>query len=178
MYTDILQAAHLALAERFSQWVARMDALIAKDPNAAFDRPGSELPGIVAEVADVVSGPPPLVKEDAAGLVARKLFARVYEGGNMRAHVAAYIAAMAALRDAAYPRMAIFTTNWFVNMEDDRKFHREIGEALVRARLLQLPELDTHLAKVGLPAGGFNGSVDNLAKQNAPIFVRPRGDEL
>jgi len=39
------------------------------------------------------------------------------------------------------------TASWLA-MEDERKYNRDVVEALVRARLLALTELDAHLAKV------------------------------
>lgn len=47
------------------------------------------------------------------------------------------------------PRLPAEVTSAWVGAEDERKFGRELVEALLRAQLLSLPELDTYLLKVG-----------------------------
>jgi hypothetical protein len=61
------------------------------------------------------------------------------------------------LRDSACKRMPLELTAMWAGLADERKWRRDAGEALVRARLLSPPDLDAHLAKVlgtGRPGGG------------------------
>lgn len=58
------------------------------------------------------------------------------------------MAALEILRDAALKRLAAEVTGWWAAIVDERKWRRDAGEALVRARMFQAPDLDAHLAKV------------------------------
>lgn len=53
------------------------------------------------------------------------------------------------LREGGCKRLPLEVTGWWAGLPDERlKWRREVGEALARARLLSLPDLDAHLAKV------------------------------
>ena len=65
-----------------------------------------------------------------------------------RLHTGASVAALTILRDAALKRLPAELTVCWIAIVDERKWRRDAGEALVRARLFQLPDLDAHLAKV------------------------------
>ena len=56
------------------------------------------------------------------------------------------------LRDSACKRLPLEATAMWTALPDERKWRRDAGEALLRARLLSLPDLDAHLAKAGQPA--------------------------
>ena len=52
------------------------------------------------------------------------------------------------LREGGCKRLPLEVTGWWAGLPDERlKWRREVGEALARARLLSLPDLDAHLAK-------------------------------
>ena len=68
-----------------------------------------------------------------------------------RLHTGASVAALTILRDSALKRLPAELTALWVAMIDERKWRRDAGEALVRARLFQAPDLDAHLAKVFPP---------------------------
>jgi hypothetical protein len=70
----------------------------------------------------------------------------------VRLHTGASVAALTILRDAALKRLPAELTGWWIAIVDERKWRRDTGEALVRARLFQLPDLDAHLAKVFNPS--------------------------
>lgn len=69
-----------------------------------------------------------------------------------RLHTGASVAALEILRDSGMKRLPVELTGWWVGIQDERKWRRDAGEALVRARMLQAPDLDAHLAKVRSPS--------------------------
>jgi hypothetical protein len=64
-----------------------------------------------------------------------------------RLHTGASAAALGALRDGPLRRLGADCTAWWAGLPDERKWRREAGEALLRARLLHPPELDAHLSQ-------------------------------
>ena len=66
-----------------------------------------------------------------------------------RLHTGASAAALAALRDSGVlRRLGVDATAWWAGLPDERKWRRDAGEALLRARLLHPPDLDAHLSQV------------------------------
>ncbi|KAK9824056.1 hypothetical protein WJX72_007392 [[Myrmecia] bisecta] len=139
---DEAAQAMAALAEKYNAWQLRLDALIANDPQAAFAE-GTELAAVVTEVVDMAAG-----REEGALALARKIFARLFEGPAVRLHISSHMAALVLLKAKLLPRLPVELTTWFVTLTDERKFNCEIGEALLRGGLLHMPELDAYLAKV------------------------------
>ncbi|KAK9916879.1 hypothetical protein WJX75_008268 [Coccomyxa subellipsoidea] len=133
------------LQEKYTLWQQRLDAHVDQDPQAVYrELPREhELLSVVAEIAEIAGG-----REDAVLLLARKIFTRLFEVQNARLHTGASVAALTILRDAALKRLPAELTGWWIAIVDERKWRRDTGEALVRARLFQLPDLDAHLAKV------------------------------
>lgn len=85
------------------------------------------------------------------------------------------MAALTILRDAALKRLPAELTGWWVAIVDERKWRRDTGEALVRARLFQLPDLDAHLAKVSnfSPPRSFPLCLLTLPDhKHAPVLLR------
>ena len=135
-----------------------------------------ELLSVVAEIADIAGG-----REDAAVVLARKLLTRMFEvtgarcgllslfphpvacaessrsqnsrgsSACCRLHTGATAAALEILRDSACKRLPLEVTAMWAALADERKWRRDAGETLLRARLLSLPDLDAHLAKVEMP---------------------------
>lgn len=139
-----LAPPHADLRSRFISWLQRMDIAIAKDPQAALASlsDGSEVKVLVSEIAAIPAS------EATALEVAKNIFAKVYQGAQSRLHVTAYVAALEVLKETAVRRLPVELTAWFAQLPEDGKFHKDVGEALLRGGLLYLPDLDLYLAKV------------------------------
>ncbi|KAK9843414.1 hypothetical protein WJX81_000935 [Elliptochloris bilobata] len=143
---DEAPSALQALQEKYTAWQQRLDAAVAQDPH----KPMSELPAnaelrvLVERIVEVADG-----REEAAGVLARKIFARMYEVSGSLLHTGASATALAALRDSGVlRRLGADATAWWGGLPDERKWRRDAGEALLRARLLHPPDLDAHLSQV------------------------------
>lgn len=147
-----VSASHIQ--ELFHARVQRLDALIAKEPpqTAYVSLPAEhELRSAVAEVhmsALKVSN-----TEDAALAMAQKVFKRLFDKPGSRLHVGANVAILEGLHELS-KRVVKEVTGWLLFSDEDRKFNRDIVEDLVRARLVNMGELDTHLAKLLAGARG------------------------
>jgi CCR4-NOT transcription complex subunit 1 len=132
------------LRSRFISWLQRMDLAISKDRQAQLSQlsDGSEVKVLVNEIAAIPTS------EATALEVAKNIFAKVYQGAGSRLHVTAYCGALEVLRETAVRRLPVELTAWFTQLPEDGKFHKDVGEALLRAGLLYLPDLDIYLAKV------------------------------
>ncbi|KAL4458253.1 hypothetical protein ABPG75_013118 [Micractinium tetrahymenae] len=132
------------LRSRFISWLQRMDLAIAKDPQAplASLSDGSEVKVLVSEIAAIPTN------EATALEVAKNIFAKVYQGTSSRLHVTAYCASLEVLKETAVRRLPVELTAWFAQLPEEGKFHKDVGEALLRGGLLYLPDLDLYLAKV------------------------------
>jgi CCR4-NOT transcription complex subunit 1 len=85
---------------------------------------------------------------EAALAVAQKVFKRLYEGpAGGRLHITTHLALLEHIRDV-HQRLVKELTTWVLYSDEERKLHQEIAEGLVRARLLQLTEFDSHVAKL------------------------------
>ena len=56
-----------------------------------------------------------------------QVFGRLLETAGSRAAVGAYAAALSALAASLAPRLPAELTAWFVRLEDDRKYQRDVG---------------------------------------------------
>lgn len=63
-------------------------------------------------------------------------------------HVQASVAALSLLKARLPGRFPTELTGLWTGLTDDRKWRRDVAEALLRARLLNGPEMDAHLAKI------------------------------
>lgn len=60
----------------------------------------------------------------------------------------ASVAALSLLKARLPGRFPTELTGLWTGLTDDRKWRRDVAEALLRARLLNGPEMDAHLAKI------------------------------
>ena len=63
-------------------------------------------------------------------------------------HVQASVAALSLLKARLPGRFPTELTGLWTGLAEDRKWRRDIAEALLRAKLLNGPEMDAHLSKV------------------------------
>jgi hypothetical protein len=63
-------------------------------------------------------------------------------------HLIASVAALALLMSRLPPRFSTDLTSLWAGLADDRKWRKDIAESMLRAKLLNGPEVDTHLCKV------------------------------
>ena len=63
-------------------------------------------------------------------------------------HVQASVAALSLLKARLPGRFPTELTGLWTGLAEDRKWRRDVAEALLRARLLNGPEMDAHLSKV------------------------------
>ena len=148
-----------ALAPGYAAWAARLDAAAAADASADFWALPSTADLVVAaaEAADLAAA-----REDVGLALARRVFVRMYDGPPSRAAAGACAAALACLRDRAVRRLAADVTAWWAAAPDDRRWRRDAGEALLRARLLQPAAVDGLLTKAlasGRPGGAMEFAV-------------------
>lgn len=81
------------------------------------------------QVAELVGGG--ANRDENAVNIAKKVYAKLYQLTNSRLHVTAYVAALEALQTLT-KRIVVELTAYFVNLEDERKFDRIVGEYLQR----------------------------------------------
>lgn len=91
-------------------------------------------------------------REELSLALGQRLFRALVAGQQTRMHITAYVTALEVLREAAaFRQLPLHITQWFTStlgtMEDDRRWSRAAAEALIRARLLHLPDFDAYLAK-------------------------------
>ena len=67
-----------------------------------------------------------------------------------RLHTGASVAALVLLRDSLCKSMPGELTRMWVNATDERKWHRGAVQALMKANLFSMPDVDTCLAKACL----------------------------
>lgn len=63
-------------------------------------------------------------------------------------HLNASVAALALLMSRLPPRFSTDLTSLWAGLADDRKWRKDIAESMLRVKLLNGPEVDTHLCKV------------------------------
>ncbi len=64
-----------------------------------------------------------------------------------RLHTGASVAALVLLRDSLCKSIPGELTRMWVNATDERKWHRGAVQALMKAKLFSMPDVDTCLAK-------------------------------
>lgn len=62
-------------------------------------------------------------------------------------HTTSSVAAIVLLRSRLPPRFPAELTALWIGLPDDRKWRKDVVEALLRAKLLHAPELDAHMSK-------------------------------
>ena len=113
------------LRTRVITWLQRMDLAIQKEPQtplAALPE-AADLRLLVNEIAQIPGG-----SEPAALEVAKNVFAKLYQGVGSRAHVTAYAGALEVLRETVLRRLPVELTSWFVQLPEDGKYQKDVGE--------------------------------------------------
>jgi CCR4-NOT transcription complex subunit 1 len=154
-----------AVIEKYRACSSRIDFIIAKDPNhASYESLAPELLGqlraALTEVREILRQAQSTGEASLA--VAQKAFKRLYEGPEgSGVHVSVHLLLLESIRDVNQ-RLTKELTQWVIYSDDARKLHQEITEGLVRARLLNLTEFDSHLAKL-MNAGRNQAATDFAA---------------
>ncbi|KAK9805719.1 hypothetical protein WJX73_001907 [Symbiochloris irregularis] len=148
---DDAQARQSQLNIRFSAWLARTEALINKEnqaPSPAGRQESSDLAQSVNELATIAE------TEEGTAVLARKVFARMFEISGFRLHTTAMAAALQALAvRVSDGRLAREVVGLWTALSrapapgNERKWRFDAIEALLRHRLLPLSDLDTQTAE-------------------------------
>eukprot|EP00798_Chlamydomonas_sp_ICE-L_P003954 gene3954-14033_t len=139
-----------AQLEKYMVWQNRADNMISAKEGQQ-QGPGadqSDLQVLLQELNETAIAPGAENAEDSISFLSRRLLKHLYEGST-KLHASFYIACLEML--AQLPggkRVPVDLMQLFAVAEDERKYNREIGEMMLRARLFSLPELDSYLAKV------------------------------
>nr|XP_043622240.1 CCR4-NOT transcription complex subunit 1-like [Erigeron canadensis] len=129
--------------DKFQSILEKLEFMIANDAKEAeFQSVIGEVPGVILRC---------ISRDEAASAVAQKVFKGLYENAANTAHVSAYIAMLAAIRDVS-KLVGKELTTWVIYSDEDRKFNRDITVGLIRRELLNLAEYNVHMAKL-LDAG-------------------------
>lgn len=139
--------------DRFNQWQARADAIIARDAEGA-SQPSdqSALQHLLQELSANVNEVGPANAEELAVLFARRIVKHLSEQGT-KLHMTFYVASLEALAlvctgssSAGGKRLSDELSK--IVLEEDNKVSKDVIEMLIRARLLSLPELDNAILKL------------------------------
>lgn len=147
-----LSAQHGALStgqviDKYHSIQIRIDSLVTAEPNSSYEGlPVDHAVRLaVGEIRDLLKHAQS--RDEAALAVAQKAFKRLYEPPSSRLHITVCLATLEGIRDVNQ-RLVKELTNWVIFSDDEVKLHREISEGLIRSRLLNLNDFDSHLAKL------------------------------
>lgn len=132
--------------EKISMCMARVEAVVQKDPNAAFEAlpPDNDLRLAVGEMIELMSksGNRDEVIVAVAVLVLKKL----YEGVPRRLGVGVYLGLLKSCKQMndKVPREL---TKLFGSLSEEQQLNRDLAELLIGSRLLLVPEFDALLVK-------------------------------
>lgn len=144
------QTRHAHLNMRFSAWLARTEAIITREaqaPAPSNRSDSSELAASVGEMTQMAGD-----SEEGILLLARKVFTRMFEVSGIRLHTTAMAAALQSLalrlpEGRMAREMASLWSSLGRTPSDDRKWRYDAIEALLRHRLLTLPDVDAQVAE-------------------------------
>lgn len=141
-----------ALIEGLMTWTAAADsavnAALQRDPNASFEACGAELAPVLGQFKEMLGG------EDVTLFCAKRIIRRTWEylskvhAGLHAEALALCVAAMGGPDSLGARRICAELTSFWVGINSEAKFNRDVAEALIRKGLLLLPEVDAYLAKL------------------------------
>lgn len=105
----------------------------------------TEIQGVIAQVPEIILRC--ISRDEAALVVAQKVFKSLYENASNSKHVKAHIKILAAIRDAC-KLVVKELTSWVIYSDENRKFNTAITVGLIREDLLNLAEYNMHMAKL------------------------------
>jgi hypothetical protein len=147
-----------ALIEGWMTWCAAADAavttLLQRDAGATYEGCAADLAPALGQLRDLLTNGGP----DAALAAAKRLARRAWELPN-RLHAGLHAdaltlcaAALGGLDSPGGRRVSAELTAFWMTLNTEAKFSREVAEALLPKGLLLLPEVDAYLAKLLLQA--------------------------
>lgn len=133
------------LRARFISWIQRMDAVLVRANGIGISslNDSMEVKVVVSEVISV-----PNNEMQALEVAKNIFFSKLYQSPSIgRLSSSAYVASLVVLRDKMARRLSSETALWFAQLPDDVRGFKDAGEALVRASLIPIRDMDAVIAK-------------------------------
>lgn len=133
------------LRARFIAWIQRMEAILARANGLGITNLNESME-VKVVVSEVISVP---TSEIQALEVAKNIFfSKLYQSpSNGKLSSAAYVASLVVLRDKMVRRLPAEAALWFAQLPDDARGFKDAGEAIVRASLIPIRDMDAVIAK-------------------------------
>lgn len=132
--------------EKISSCMARVEAVVQKDPNAAFEAlpPDNDLRLAVGEMIELMSKSSN--RDEVIIAVAVLVLKKLFEGVPRRLGVGVYLGLLKSCKqmNEKVPREL---TKLYASLSEEQQLNRDLAELLVGSRLLLVPEFDALLVK-------------------------------
>jgi hypothetical protein len=132
------------LLEKYMLWQNMYDNAIAEDPHKAM-MDGGKAAQLVSELVDSVAKN--TSPEEMGIFFAKRIWKHLYDVVGKQP-LGPYLVPLELLTNMGCKRIPAEISQAFAAWDEARKFNIEVVEALIKQRLLALPELDAHVAKV------------------------------
>lgn len=120
--------------------------------------PEHEVWVIVNELQEIITQG--ISRDEAALVIAQKIFQRLYEHSTSHLHVLVHLTILEAIRDVC-KRVGKELTSWVIYSDEERRYNREITVGLIRSELINLSDYNVQLTK--LMDGGRNKDAVDFA---------------
>ena len=133
------------LRARFIAWIQRMDALLVRANGLGITNlnDSMELKVVASEIVSV-----PTNEMQALEVAKNIFFSKLYQSPSVgRLSASAYVASLVVLRDKMVRRLPAEAALWFAQLPDDVRAFKDAGEAIIRASLIPMRDMDAVIAK-------------------------------